>query len=138
MQLEIIKNPNESQIAIYKAARVIYAETYPEITLPAVEALASMIKNIMNRTDQCLTEVMSDANLFNSLNENSDRHKYISVDARDNRALQMCVRVVERMMHGNLPDTCFGATRFHHAVQMPDWATSRGYIADVDGLLFYT
>jgi len=137
MQLEIINNPNESQIAIYKAARVIYAETYPEITLPSVEALASMIKNVMIRTERVLTEVVSDKNLFGSLNENSNRHKYIGVDARDNRALQMCVRVVERMMHGNLPDTCFGAIRFHHADEMPDWATSRGYITDIDGLLFY-
>ena len=46
MQLDIIHNPDESQIAIYKAARVIYAETYPS-SLPAVEAIASMIKNIM-------------------------------------------------------------------------------------------
>ena len=136
MQLEIINNPNESQIAVYKAARVIYAETYPA-TLPAVEAIASMIRNIMMQTNQSLSDVISNKNLFDSLNKNSPRHKYIDVDAKNNRALDMCVRVVERMMHGNLSDACFGATRFHHSDVMPDWATSRGYIADIDGLLFY-
>ena len=137
MQLEVIKNPNESQIWIYKAARIIYAETYPA-TLPAVEALASMIRNVMIRDEQQLQEVISNPNLFDSLNESSLRHKYINDVVKDNRALQMCVRVVERMVHGGLADTCFGATRFHRADEMPSWATSRGYIADVDGLLFYT
>lgn len=134
--MEVIKNPDESQIAIYKAARVVYAETFPS-SLPAVEALTSMIGNIMAQTNRDLVDVVSDANLFLSLNKESDRHEYLNVDAKNNRALQMCVRVVERMMHGGLHDTCFGATRFHHANEMPDWAMSRGYIADVDGLLFY-
>jgi len=137
MQMDVIKNPDESQIAIYKAARVIYAETFPS-TLPAVEALASMIGNIMAQTNRDLSDVVSDRNIFSSLNKDSPRYEYINTDAKNNRALQMCVRVVERMIHGGLVDTCFGATRFHHANEMPDWATSRGYIADVDGLLFYT
>ena len=136
MQLEIINNPDESQIAIYRAARVIYAETFPT-TLPAAEALASMIGNIMLKTHCDLTDVINDKNIFDSLNADSPRNKYINADIKNNRALQMCVRVVMRMAHGMLPDSCFGATRFHHADEMPDWATSRGYIADVDGLLFY-
>lgn len=136
MQLTIINNPDESQVAIYKAARVIYAETFPT-TLPAVESMASMIGNIMTKTNCDLTDVVSDKNIFDCLDESSPRHKYINADIKDNRALQMCVRVVERMIRGSLPDTCFGATRFHHADEMPDWATARGYIADVDGLLFY-
>ena len=136
MQLEIIQNPDESQIATYRAARVIFAETYPT-TLASVEAMASMIKNIMNKTGQSIIDIVSNKNLFDSLNENSPRHQYINMDIKDNRALQMCVRVVERMIRGGLGDTCFGATRFHHVDVMPDWATSRGYIADVDGLLFY-
>jgi len=136
MQLEIINNPDESQIVLYKAARVIYAETYPS-SLPAVEAVASMIRNIMIKTERDLSDVISDETIFDSLNENSPRHKYIDVDIKNNRAFQMCLRVVERMVHGGLTDTCFGATRFHRADEMPDWATSRGYIADVDGLLFY-
>lgn len=137
MNLEIIKNPNESQIVTYKVARVIYAETYPSTTLSSAEAMASMIRNIMIRDEQSVIDVISNKDLFDSLNEKSPRHEYINVDARNNRALQMCVRVVERMLHGNLTDTCFGATRFHRADEMPDWATSLGYIADVDGLLFY-
>lgn len=137
MNLEIIKNPNESQIVTYKVARVIYAETYPSTTLSSAEAMASMIRNIMIRDEQSVIDVISNKDLFDSLNEKSPRHEYINVDARNNRALQMCVRVVERMLHGNLADTCFGATRFHRADEMPDWATSLGYIADVDGLLFY-
>jgi len=137
MQIQVIKNPDESQIAIYRAARVIYAETYPT-TLPAVEAMVSMIKNIMIRYRRELIDVVSDENIFSSINKNSPRHKYMNDDMRDNRAMQMCLRVVKRMMYGDMHDTCFGATRFHHADDMPAWATSRGYIADVDGLLFYT
>lgn len=136
MQLTIINNPDESQIAIYKAARVVYAEIFPT-TLASVESLVSMIGNIMARTGRDLTDVVSDKNIFGCLDEYSPRHEYINADIKNNRALQMCVRVVERMMHGNLQDACFGAIRFHHADEMPDWATSRGYIADVDGLLFY-
>ena len=136
MQLELIKNPDESQIAVYKAARVIYAETYPT-TLPAVEALASMIKNIMTQSKKDLLDVVSDKNIFDSLNDKSLRHQYINADTKNNRAFQMCVRVVERMMHGGLMDSVFGATRFHHVNEMPNWATSIGYIADIDGLLFY-
>ena len=135
MQLEIIHNPDESQMDIYKIARVIYAETYMP-TLPAVEALASMIQNITNLSDCTAGDVVCDMNIFDSLKNDSPRHKYLSVDA-NNRAFQMCVRVVKRMMHGNLIDTCFGATRFHRADEMPSWAVARGYVADVDGLLFY-
>lgn len=135
MQFSLIQNPNESQIDIYKTARVIYAETYMP-TLPAVEALASMIRNIMNKSNCGVTDVINDTNVFSVQNPESGRHKYLSVDAND-RAFQMCVRVVRRMMHDSLPDKCFGATRFHRVDEMPDWAVARGYIADVDGLLFY-
>ena len=136
MSLEIIKNPDESQIAVYRAARVIYAETFPS-SLPSAEALASMIRNIIMQTKRNLIDVVSDKNIFDSLNLNSPRHKYLDADIKNNRALKMCVRIVERMMHGGLPDTCFCATRFHRADEMPDWATSIGYVADIDGLLFY-
>ena len=81
--------------------------------------------------------MVSDENIFDSLKQNSFRHKYLNADIKNNRAMHMCLRVVERMTHGGLVDTCFGATRFHHADEMPDWATSIGYIADIDGLLFY-
>ena len=135
MQLELINNPDESQIVIYKIARVIYAETYMP-TLPSVEALASMIKNITTQTKRSVVDVINDPNLFNVLNPESPRHKYLSVDANTN-AFQMCVRVVKRMIYGDLPDACSGATRFHRADEMPDWAVARGYIADIDGLLFY-
>jgi len=136
MQLAVINNPDESQIVIYKIARVIYAETYIP-TLPAVEALASMIKNIIKQSGRTAKDIVNDVDIFESLNPESKRNKYLSVDAND-KALQMCVRVVKRMMHDALPDCCFGATRFHRTDKMPDWAIARGYIADIDGLLFYT
>lgn len=135
MQLELINNPDESQIVIYKIARVVYAETYMP-TLAAVEALTSMIQNIVNHSNRSVLDVVNDADIFNVLKPESQRHKYLSVDASD-RAFQMCVRVVKRMMHGSLPDCCFGAVRFHRVDELPDWAVARGYIADVDGLLFY-
>ena len=136
MQLEIIENPDESQIVIYKIARVVFAETYMP-TLAAVEALVSMIQNVAKQFNRDISEVIKDENLFGSIKSESSRHNYLSVDVND-RAFQMCLRVVKRMMHGTLPDKCFGAVRFHRADEMPDWAVSRGYIADVDGLLFYT
>ena len=135
MQLELIKNPDESQKDTYKIARVVYAETYMP-TLASVEALTSMIKNIAVQSNRSVSDIANDSNVFNSLKNDSPRHDYLSVDA-NNRDFQMCVRVVRRMMHNNLPDMCCGATRFHHANEMPDWAVARGYIADVNGLLFY-
>ena len=135
MQLTLIQNPDESQIIIYKIARVIYAETYMP-TLAAVEAIASMIKNITKQSNRDIVDIVNDSDMFGALNPSSSRYKYLSVDAH-NRAFQMCVRVVKRMIYGTLPDSCFGATRFHRADEMPDWAVARGYIADVDGLLFY-
>ena len=135
MELALIKNPDESQIVIYKIARVTYAETYMP-TLPAVEALASMIKNIATQFNRDISDIANDEDIFNSLKPESPRHKYLSIDA-NNRAFQMCVRVVKRMIYGGLPDSCAGATRFHRADEMPDWAVARGYIADIDGLLFY-
>ena len=135
MQLALINNPDESQIIIYKIARVIYAETYLP-TLASVEALASMIKNITKQSNCGVADVIDDSDMFNSLKPESPRHKYLSVDAKT-KAFQMCLRVVKRMMFGDLPDSCSGATRFHRADEIPDWAVARGYIADVDGLLFY-
>lgn len=135
MQLVLIHNPDETQIVIYKIARVIYAETYMP-TLSAAEALASMIKNISTKLNRDVVDFIDDANLFPAQNPESPRHKYLSVDA-NNRAFQKCLRVVKRMVYGDLPDSCSGATRFHRTDEMPDWATSRGYVADIDGLLFY-
>ena len=91
----------------------------------------------MIKTNRDLSDVVSDENIFDSLKADSPRHKYLQVDIKNNRAFQMCLRVVERMIHGRLGDTCFGATCFHRTDEMPDWATSRGYIADIDGVLFY-
>lgn len=135
MELNVISNPDITQTIAYKIARVIYAETYAP-TLPAVEAMASMISNIAKQSNRDVADVIKDENIFSSLNPKSPRHKYISVDASD-RAFQMCVRVVKRMLRGVLPDMCSGATRFHRADELPEWAFARGYIADIDGLLFY-
>jgi hypothetical protein len=41
------------------------------------------------------------------------------------------------MINGNLPDSVFGATKFHHTDVLPDWAVARGYIAEFDNVLFY-
>ena len=49
----------------------------------------------------------------------------------------MCLRVVNDMRHGNLPDYVYGATKFHHTDVMPDWARARGYIEEYEDILFY-
>lgn len=135
MQLTLIKNPDESKSLPYKIARVVYAETHA-ISLRAVEALTSMIQNISIASGNTLNQIISDNDLFESLNENSPNNKFITVEPT-NRGYQMCLRVAMHMIHGTLPDCCYGATRFHRDDIIPTWAISRGYIADIDGLLFY-
>lgn len=135
MHLELIKNPDETQIAAYKIARVIYAETVAA-SLHVVEALASMISNASASTGRDVMDIISDKNMFESLNADSARHRLLKIDAQD-RGFQMCLRVTKRMLRGGVTDCCHGATRFHRADLMPQWAVARGYIADIDGLLFY-
>ncbi len=134
-QLKLIKNPNESNILLYKIARVVYAETCAA-SLRVVEALTAMIENYARISGRDFLDIISDENIFESINRTSARHEYLTIDAQ-NRGFKMCLRVVERMLHGNLEDMCCGATKFHRADLMPNWAISRGYIADIDGLLFY-
>lgn len=135
MHLTLIKNEDESKIVMYKVARVIYAETLCS-SLGAVEALASMIINLCTVTGQSLSDVIEDKNVFESLNTDSTHHQYLSVDV-NRRGFQMCLRIVQRMMIGSLPDACYGATKFHRIELLPDWALARGYIAEIDDLLFY-
>jgi len=135
MQLTLIQNPDDTKITLYKLARIVYAETLAT-SLPIVEAITSMIYNIHIKYDKSFQDIAKDSNLFECLNKKSERHQYLNVCV-DDRKFQMCLRVVQKMMHGNLNDCVFGATNFHHANVMPSWARSRGYIAEFDDLLFY-
>ena len=119
MQLRLIKNTDMDATLSYRVARVVYEQTGAE-TLRVVEALTSMIKNISDKT------------IFNDESKVVNSSEYIN-----ERKFQMCVRVASRMLTGGLPDCCHGATKFHHANIIPQWAVARGYIDDVDGLLFY-
>lgn len=136
MQLNLINNPDESQGVVYKIARVIYAETSAS-SLMAVESLAAMIANRANMMNVSPETIVCDNDLFESNNPQSPRHKIINPDDAVGRGFQMCLRVVRRMLNGTLADVCHGATMFHHCDCMPQWAAARGYIADIDGLLFY-
>lgn len=135
MQLTLIKNEDDTKIVSYKIARIVYAETNAN-SLPLVEAFASMIYNIHIKYAKSFDDIVNDDDLFESLNENSARHDLLNINANDKK-FQMCLRVVQTMMHGNLRDSVFGATNFHHTDVMPNWATSRGYIAEFDDILFY-
>ena len=135
MKLTLIKNPDTSKSLMYKIARIVYAETHAS-SLRVVEALTSMIANFSRAFECPIENMVCDASIFPSLCPTSSNHELLNIDIT-NSGFEMCLRTVGRMLHGNLPDTCFGATRFHHADTIPDWATSRGYIADIDGLLFY-
>lgn len=132
MQLELIKNTDENKRITYKIARVVYSETRA-ISLPAVEAITSMIKNISCRSGRAFEDIANDADIFPALR---NKEKVADIDI-NSRGFQMCLRVVNRMIKGGLIDACNGATRFHHAEEMPTWAQSIGYVADIDGLLFY-
>ena len=135
MNLRLIKNPDETKKLSYQIARVVYAETSAS-SLTAVEALVSMINNASRASGRSFAQIISDTDMFESLNETSVRHEMLSVPPLS-RGFQMCLRVVGRMLMGGLPDMCRGATRFHHGDVNPDWARSRGYILDIDELLFY-
>ncbi|MCL2338642.1 MAG: hypothetical protein FWC51_01655 [Proteobacteria bacterium] len=134
-ELVLIENHDTAKITTYKLARAIYAET-GAASLRAVESLASMIANLSNKTGRALSDIATDETIFESLRESSARHQALYVDNRT-PAFQMVLRTVRRMIAGQLGDLVRGATRFHHADAMPDWATAAGYVSEADGLLFY-
>ena len=135
MNLSLITAQSETMTLAYRIARIVYAETNAR-SLIVVEALTSMISNRAKKNNIDIGNVISDATMFESLNTDSVRHNYLDVDS-NRRDFQMCVRVAIRMLHGNLPDMCRGATMFHRTELLPSWAIARGYIADIDGVLFY-
>ena len=135
MQLTLIKNDDPLRAAQYKLARVVYAET-GAVSLRDVEALASMIGNLHAATGRDWMDIASDGELFESLNPDSVRHHLLKTDAHATPFV-LCLRVVGRMMRGNLPDCAYGAVRFHRTELLPDWAVNRGYILETDVLTFY-
>ena len=135
MHLKIIQTYSPMSTLAHKIARVVYAET-DGATLVGVEALTSMIKNISEKTGRSIDSVIADYRIFSCLQSDSPRHKSLGASA-SSPSFQMCVRVAQRMLSGVLPDSCFGATCFHHCDCLPQWAVARGYIADISGMLFY-
>ena len=140
-QLTVITNDDDAKIALYRMARIVYAETRAQ-SLRSVEALAAMTVNLCEKTGRTLQDVVKDESVFESLSKNSARHKDLLVDS--SRAdFQMCLRVVRRTLSGRRgadgrsPDLVCGATCFHREENLPEWAAAKGYIAQVDGLLFY-
>jgi len=135
MNLTVIKNTNPADRDKYEIARAIYAET-GAASLRLVEALASMIANAAASHGCSPLDVVRDENIFSAAAPSSPLHSRMSVDAAS-APFQMCLRVTERMLRGRLPDTCAGATRCHHDGVIPAWATALGYVAEIDGMLFY-
>jgi len=129
MQLEFTNASSENASLAHAVAYVVYMETNAK-SLRVVEAMCSMIYNAANHNPENIKAIISDSKLFKSVNSDS----VVDVNCR---GYQMCLRVATRMLHGNLPDSCNHATMFHHANTMPDWAVARGYVADIDNLLFY-
>ena len=137
MQMTLVKNPDPSGNAslAYKIARVVFAQT-GGVSLTLVCAFTSMIQNFSNASGVAVSDFIVDKSVFPALDKFDRNHSRLHVSA-NSRAFQMCVRTAHRMLMGMLPDTCYGATRFHYCDEIPAWATSRGYIADIDGILFY-
>ena len=135
MNLRLI-DQSTTMLMAHRIAHIVYAETHAR-SLIVVEALTSMISNRAKKNNMKICDVISDSILFESLNNDSVRHPDLYIDS-NRRDFQMCVRVAIRMLHGHLPDMCRGATMFHRVELLPDWAVARGYIADIDGILFYT
>ena len=136
MQMEIIEAHDETITLAYAVARIVYAETLAK-SLRVVEALTSMIFNAAAHDVKNIKRVISNSGIFESLRTESTRHEFLSVDA-SRRDFQMCLRTAKTMLHGNLPDACCHATMFHRSEFLPSWAVARGYICDIDGILFYT
>ena len=135
MQLSLIKNPDNTQAVLYKLARVVYAETLAT-SLRKVEMMSSLIYNVHIKYQKSFDEIANDKNLFSCLDKNSERNKFLSVNA-NTKKFQMCLRIVNDMCHGKLPDYVCGATKFHHCDVIPDWAMARGYISECENILFY-
>ncbi|MCR4918078.1 MAG: cell wall hydrolase [Alphaproteobacteria bacterium] len=135
MQSEQIRKADDTMALACNVARVVYAETSAK-SLRVVEALTSMISNQSKRNNTSIEQIIFDENQFESLNKSSARHDLLNVSYLT-REYQMCLRVAVRMLHGNLTDMCYGAVKFHRQEFLPQWAVARGYIADIDGLLFY-
>ncbi|MDE6570898.1 MAG: cell wall hydrolase [Alphaproteobacteria bacterium] len=135
MQLTLIKNTEPARGAQYKIARVVYAETRAA-SLGDVEAMCAMIANRANAIGCNPADVVTDADVFGVLEPGAENHALLNATP-NTRGFDMCLRVVQKMMNGNLPDVCHGATRFHHSDVLPAWAVARGYIHETDNLLFY-
>ena len=135
MQLNLIKHQNDFPRDVYKIARVIYAETCAG-SLRVVEALASMIANGAQINNQSELDFVMNSGLFESLDKKSSHHDLLNVNP-DARTFQMCLRVTDKMLKHHLDDCCFGATKFHRTEFNPSWSIARGYILELDGLLFY-
>jgi hypothetical protein len=134
-QLSVIENEDLSKRALYKLARIIYAETHCE-TLSEVEALATMIANIVKDTNRTPEDIAEDKTIFECLNTNSARHSDLLI-RYDAPALQMCVRTMSRALNGLISAPIRGAIRFHRAELLPDWAIAEGTVAEIHNLHFY-
>ena len=135
MHLTLIKNPDTSAGLAYRIARIVYAQT-GATSLPLVEAFTSMIKNLSDKSGTAISDIICDPEIFDALSDTSPRHNRMTVPVTS-RAFQMCLRTARLMLSGGLVDSCNNATCFHYADEIPAWATSRGYIADIEGMLFY-
>ena len=135
MQPRKDQHRNDYQHDVNKIARVIFAETCGK-SLRVVEALASMIQNGAHATNQSAMDFVMNSGLFESLDKNSNNHDLLQVN-QNARTFQMCLRVTDKMLKHNLPDCCFGATKFHRDEFNPSWSVARGYILERDGLFFY-
>ena len=135
MEITLIKNDDDNQITAFKLARIIFAETGGH-SLRAAEALASMIYNLHKSTNRELSEIITDKEIFECLNKNSTRYSLLTSDI-NSRGMQMCVRIVQRLSKGRIQSDIMNTTRFHREDLSPDWAALLGYVAEIDGLLFY-
>lgn len=135
MYLSVITNPDDGNKDKYEIARAIYAET-GAVSLRLVEAFASMILNASRLKNCTPIDIVRNPDVIKSRDVASVNHPRWNVPAAS-PAFQMCLRVTQKMLNGTLGDLCFGATRFHHDDNIPAWAMSLGYVADIDGILFY-
>ncbi|MDR0319123.1 MAG: cell wall hydrolase [Rickettsiales bacterium] len=132
--LTVIENTDLPRRALFRMARLIYAETRAA-SLAEIEALASMVANLV-RAGRSLEDMAEDKRLFECLNKSSARHADLLL-RHDSAAMQICVRTLARALTGVLADQTRGAARFHRAENLPDWATGVGSVCEIGNLHFY-
>jgi len=75
--------------------------------------------------------------LFCCGNRRDPRHAALRAIPPGDAAFAICQRMAQRAASGLLPDATSGATLWHDAAHLPNWALGQASITEIGGLRFY-